>query len=158
MTQNITILKENDKIYYTIPNIKIISTKYAKIYIEILTFLDIIQEEDNEYNDNIQHLKNLCKTSIYKNKTSYNLSIKINNDNICNDNKTLTKNDLEKNCVYSCIIEEYIYTYNNEEKTGLIINVIKKVSTPSACGPFIPTINYNQTLKNLILSTSTPSA
>lgn len=143
MNQNITILKENDKIYYTIPNIKIISTKYTKIYIEILSFLDIIQEEDNDYNDNIQHLKNLCKTSIYKNKTSYNLSIKINNDNICNINKTLTKNDLEKNSVYSCIIEEYKFSYNQEQKIGLTINIVKKVSH------FFPP-THNQTLTNLI--------
>lgn len=135
---NITILKQNDDIFYTIPNIKIISTKYAKIYIEILSFLDIIQEEDNEYNDDIQHFKSLCKTSIYNNKTSYNLSIKINNDIKC-----IPKNDLEKNGIYCCIIQEYKYTYNQEQKIGLTISIIKKVSQ------FIPP-TYNQTLTNLI--------
>ena len=170
---DIKILKKNDKIYYTIPSIKIISTKYTKIYIEIMSNLDLEQDLEDELNDlssneeieveqeieqeidldledkiksyhlSIKHLKSLCKTSVYNNKRSYNLSIKINNDIICSTNNTIPKSKLENNNLYSCIIEEYNYKYNNEDKIGLTLNVLKKIGVYT-------NINNNLTLQELI--------
>ena len=105
------------KEFISINEVKIISTKYAKIFVEIT-------EED--YTKNIEFLEDLVKTSEYRGNTVYNLSIKILLDKQTELNKTLKKTDLNRNGLYYVILEKYISFYEGKFTKGLLGHFIRK--------------------------------
>lgn len=111
------INENNENCLYTLQEVKIISTKYDKIFIEI---------NDTDYNTN-ETLRRICKNTTYRNKVYHNLSVKISNDKQCKENNTIPKRQIMKNEIYKVVLETYNYTYDDENKIGVNGFFIRKI-------------------------------
>jgi len=114
-----TLTKNENNDFISLNEVKIISTKYAKIFVEITS---------EDYNNNIEFLEDFIKTSDYNGKTVYTLSIRILLDKQTEMNGTLKKTDLLKNWLYNVVLEPYTSFYQGKTNRGLLGHFIKKTA------------------------------